>query len=131
MWTKEVSIAKGITEEVADQMKGKVVTFGSYRLGVHAPNADIDTLCIAPKTCVREDFFSSLIDILKNEPDISDIHPLPYAFVPVLKFKYSGIYIDLLFVSLQLNTVSNDSFDILNESNLIGLDDPAVRIHML
>merc|ERR1711974_234804 len=51
------SIQHGLSENAARASGGKIFTFGSYRLGVHGPGSDIDTLCVAPKHVQREDFF--------------------------------------------------------------------------
>lgn len=34
-WVKEISTRKKLPQHMADQMNGKIFTFGSYRLGVH------------------------------------------------------------------------------------------------
>lgn len=66
-WIQEVSVAKGIPENVAQTTRGKIFTFGSYRLGVHTKGADIDTLCVAPRHVDRSDFFSSFVELLKQQ----------------------------------------------------------------
>ena len=50
---------RGLSEAAANAAGGKIFTFGSYRLGVHAPGSDIDTLCVVPKHVSREDFFET------------------------------------------------------------------------
>lgn len=62
-----------------------VVTFGSYRLGVHKPSSDLDVLCLSPPHCTRADFFSSLVDQLKQDPRVSEVHPISTAYTPVIK----------------------------------------------
>ena len=53
-----------------------VISFGSYRLGVHNPSADIDALALAPPHCTREDFFASLVQMLDDDERVTDLHPV-------------------------------------------------------
>jgi hypothetical protein len=57
-FVREVSISKGLSETAANAAGGKIFTSGSYRLGVHGPGSDIDTVCVVPKHVSRDDFFS-------------------------------------------------------------------------
>lgn len=57
---------RGLSEAAANAAGGKIFTFGSYRLGVHGPGADIDTLCVVPKHVSREDFFEVFEPMLKE-----------------------------------------------------------------
>lgn len=80
---------------------GKIFTFGSYRLGVHAPNTDIDTLCVVPRHVDRkEHFFGMLYDILKEHPSVRDIYPVEGGFVPRIGLRFEGIEIDLVFARI-------------------------------
>jgi len=59
-WVTNLGMEAGLSEEDA-RRSGRILitTLGSYRLGVVHPGSDIDTLCIAPPTIRREDFFES------------------------------------------------------------------------
>jgi poly(A) polymerase Pap1 len=48
----------------------------------------------------QEYFFRSLHDMLAEMPEVSELHPVPDAHVPVLGFKLNGISIDLLYANL-------------------------------
>jgi poly(A) polymerase len=74
-----------------------LVTFGSYRLRAYRPDADLDVLALCPPICTRGDFFTSLLKCMEAEEAISDIHPIPCAFTPVIKLKICSIHVDLLF----------------------------------
>ena len=50
-WARSASAALGIEEDLNPRCN--LYTFGSYRLGVHGPAADIDTLCIGPRHLQR------------------------------------------------------------------------------
>ncbi|KAM1132408.1 hypothetical protein FF1_046806 [Malus domestica] len=77
-WAKKVSKAKGFNEQLVDEANALLFTFGSYRLGVHGPGADIDTLCVDPKYATRqEDFFGELHMMLSEMPQVTELNPVP------------------------------------------------------
>jgi poly(A) polymerase len=53
-FVREISISKGLSETAANAAGGKIFTFGSYRLGVHRPGSDIDTVCVVPRHVSRD-----------------------------------------------------------------------------
>jgi poly(A) polymerase len=115
----KVALKKNVPEDVAKNIGGKIFTFGSYRLGVHGPGADIDVLCVAPRHVDRsEDFFGELLQILKSEKDITEIHDVKDAYVPVIKMKYSGIQIDLLFARLSFKSI-DEKMDSLTDNSIL------------
>ncbi|KAF1318652.1 polymerase, partial [Globisporangium splendens] len=115
-----------MSDDEAASKQLQLRTFGSYRLGVHSPEADIDTLCIAPKHCSRVSFFQKVPILLEATSFVTELHVISTAFVPVIKMKVDGIPVDLLFVSLQVDSIP-DSLDILDDNLLHGLDEPSVR----
>ena len=134
----------------------QLCTFGSYRLNVHRHDSDIDALVLLtsnnPKF-TRADFFSSFVTILQKNEFVSQLHPIPAAYTPVIKFKMYSISVDLVFAKLKnsslnsqlcLNNKSNkrakydnenkidednnrNNFFRIEESHLIGVDDAEVR----
>ena len=102
-WMGKLLRAKGYQNP--ENHGGRLFTFGSYKLGVHFPGADIDTLCVAPKDVDREDFFTSLVKILRRHGLVSELNPVRDAHVPVIKMKFSNVQIDLVFSALDLDWV--------------------------
>ncbi|KAL3501798.1 hypothetical protein ACH5RR_036247 [Cinchona calisaya] len=127
-WVKHVTRAKGFNEQLVEEMNAMILTFGSFRLGVHGPGADMDTLCVGPVHVTRnEDFFGELHSILAEMPDVQELNSVCDAHVPVMKFKLDGVSIDLLYASLPLWVIPED-LDISQDSILQNVDEQTVRI---
>jgi poly(A) polymerase len=74
-----------------------LITFGSFRLGVHRPNSDLDVIALTSPNCTRGDFFTTLVKLLQKDPRVSHVHPIPQAYTPVIKFMLNSYHVDLLF----------------------------------
>lgn len=125
-WIRDTSIARNMPPNVADNVGGKIYTFGSYRLGVHHKGADIDALCVVPRHILRSDYFTSFFELLKKQPEVTDLRAVEDAFVPVIKMDFDGIEIDLLFAKLALKEIP-DSMDLKDDILLKNLDQKCVR----
>jgi len=125
-WIKDLSVEKNMPDNIAATVGGKVFTFGSYRLGVHNKGADIDTLCVAPRHILREDYFTSFLDVLRSRAEVTELRAVPDAFVPVIKMSFDGIDIDLTFARLALKEV-NENQDLSDPMLLKNLDQKCVR----
>ncbi|XP_022715040.1 nuclear poly(A) polymerase 4-like isoform X2 [Durio zibethinus] len=126
-WVKQLTRLRGYTDQIVEDANAVIFTFGSYRLGVHGPGSDIDTLCVGPSYVNREeDFFFILHNILAEREEVTELQPVPDAHVPVMKFKFDGIPIDLLYASISHLVVAQD-LDISDMSVLCNVDEPTVR----
>ena len=122
----KVSKQKKHSESMAREAGGKIFTFGSYRLGVHGPGADIDTLAVVPKHVDRPDFFNILEPMLKERPEVEELSGVPEAFVPIIKMKFSGVDVDLLFANLSMPSIPDD-LELTGNEVLRDLDESAQR----
>ncbi|PSR96145.1 Nuclear poly(A) polymerase [Actinidia chinensis var. chinensis] len=114
-WVKQLTRLRGYTDQMVEDANAVIFTFGSYRLGVHGPGADIDTLCVGPSYVNREeDFFFILHGILAEIEEVTELQPVPDAHVPVMKLKFDGVSIDLLYASVSLLVVPEPTVRSLN-----------------
>lgn len=126
-WVKLLTRQRGYTDQMVENANAAIFTFGSYRLGVHGPGTDIDTLCVGPSYVNREeDFFIVLHNMLAEMEEVAELQPVPDAHVPVMKFKFQGISIDLLYASISHLVIPED-LDISQGSVLSNVDEQTVR----
>jgi poly(A) polymerase len=59
----------------------------------------------------QEDFFIVLHNILAEMEEVTELQPVPDAHVPVMKFKFLGISIDLLYASISVLVVPEVSLE--------------------
>lgn len=146
-WASSLQSLRPISENKWQRPRVTLITFGSYRLGVHRPESDLDVLALSPPTCTRADFFSSLVISLQEDSAVEDVHPIPSAFTPVIKFRLNGIHVDMLFgrvadpakllkfqqqrPSPLLSAVSTKEEPrreyMIDDSDLAGMDEAGVR----
>ncbi|KAF8897890.1 Poly(A) polymerase central domain-containing protein [Infundibulicybe gibba] len=125
-FVRTVSLTRGLSEAAANAAGGKIFTFGSYRLGVHGPGADIDTLCVVPKHVSREDFFEVFEPMLREAEGVTEASGVPEAYVPIIKTKISGIPLDFLMARLALSSIPDD-LSLADDGLLRNLDERCVR----
>jgi poly(A) polymerase len=140
-WVRAVALFQGMPEPDASNTGARIFTFGSFRLGVNGPGADIDTLAVTPAHINRaRDVFGLpdpatgalppsedvLVNILRGNPHAEDIVAVSDAYVPVIKLKYRGVEIDLLCASLSMNRIPAN-LDILEDHVLRNVDEQTQR----
>uniref|UniRef100_A0A915PLG9 polynucleotide adenylyltransferase n=1 Tax=Setaria digitata TaxID=48799 RepID=A0A915PLG9_9BILA len=125
-WVRLVSKRRQMPDSEIQNVGGKLFTFGSYRLNVHTRGADIDSLCVAPRHVDRNDFFTSFYELLAEDPNTTELRQVQEAFVPVIKLKYYGIEMDILFARLALPRIPEDQ-QLNDDSILRNLDEKSVR----
>lgn len=131
-FVKRAAKEKNKPSHVIKDARGRIFTYGSYRLGVYGPGSDIDTLVVVPKYVSVDQYFKFFPDLLMEMTPpgaITDLTPVPDAFVPIIKFEFSGISIDLIFCSIQtMMQLPEDTKWSLADNNLLrGLTENEVR----
>ena len=94
-WVRTEGMRHGLHWGEGERAGGKVVTYGSYKLGVVDRESDLDLLCVVPRQVSRDDFFSHFYISLAKKAEVSELRSLSKAYIPVIKFRYKDIDVDL------------------------------------
>ncbi|CAJ1963130.1 unnamed protein product [Sphenostylis stenocarpa] len=122
-WIKKVACLHQLPEHQIAVTSATILTYGSYGLGVHSSGSDIDALCVAPFfASIANDFFVVLYDMLRRRPEVSYIHCVKSAKVPLMRFTFEGVSIDLPYARLNVLYVP-ENVDILNPFFMRNIDD--------
>ncbi|KAJ1292484.1 hypothetical protein BS78_02G394900 [Paspalum vaginatum] len=131
-WAKVVAYEQNVPQRLAT---ATVLTYGSYTLGVHGPESDIDTLCVGPCIATLQyHFFVVLRQILEGRPEVSEVQAVEGAKVPLMRFRFDGIAVDLTYSQLPvidaskaINTFSTQSLQKIDERSWSSLS--GVRVN--
>ncbi|KAK8681974.1 hypothetical protein V6N13_054371 [Hibiscus sabdariffa] len=108
-WAKRVAWQRRLPKQDIAASSATLLTYGSYGLGVHGSESDIDALCVGPYFATMvEDFFIVLYNMLKSRPEVTEIHRVKDAKVPLMRFEFDGISIDLPYVQLKMLAFQRD-----------------------
>lgn len=79
----------------------RVVEFGSTLLGSHCADSDLDLL-VSSFDCLldQDSFFDGIKEKLITNKGISEVSVVRSANIPLVKFKYVGIKVDISFVNM-------------------------------
>jgi len=113
--------AKVGSNDEADS-NARVELYGSCRMGVQCPESDIDTVVIAQRSIRREEFFSSLKDMLGRSEEVCNLVALPSAFAPIMKMKICGVHVDISFASLPFASLPPNWDPLESEDYLYDID---------
>ncbi|KAJ8636269.1 hypothetical protein MRB53_010536 [Persea americana] len=127
VWVKKVAWQRRLPKNEIARAGATILTYGSYGLGVHGPESDIDALCVGPAfATITEDFFIVLHNMLQSRPEVSEIHCVKNAKVPLMRFKFNGISIDLPYAQLSVLSVP-ENVDLSNPFFLHRIDETSLR----
>ncbi|CAN6249916.1 unnamed protein product [Urochloa humidicola] len=127
-WAKQLTFQHGYPDAMVDAATALVVPFGSYSLGVHGRGSDIDALVVGPSFADRDhDFFVLLAAALAETEAVTHLQPVPGAHVPVMKLRFHGVQVDLVYASVNHAVVPRD-LDLVGDRSLLrGLDSVTAR----
>lgn len=109
--------------------------FGSYALGAHLKESDMDLVCFAPWQLQRHDIFNGMAQQLRQVDSISGLEIVERAPVPIIKFIYDeSMPVDISFARIHalsltpmVNILDDQVLDGIEEVDCRSLDGP--RVH--
>ncbi len=67
-WQREYAHSvKSIKE--TDIKQAQIHSFGSFKMGVHFPQTDMDLICVFPNYISKDDFFTDFMKVISKEKD--------------------------------------------------------------
>jgi len=118
-WIEKIIALLGLPSDTSKKAKVRLIPYGSHRLEVNTIDGDVDALVLAPKFAERDKhFFGELPAILKEDSNVSDVQSIRDAYVPLIKFKYQNLSIDLIFASLDTTSL-DDKLEKLKDDNIL------------
>ena len=99
-------------------------------LSSYVSGADVDALCIAPSHITRGDFFHQFYKLLQFQEEIKELRAIEEAFVPVIKFRFNDIEIDMTFAQIQTKVPTEpESIEetLLHPNIMNGMDAKCIR----
>lgn len=127
-WVKQLAFQHGYPSAMVEEATALVVPFGSYRLGVHGRGSDIDALVVGPSYADRDHaFFVVLATALAATEAVTHLQPVPGAHVPVMKLRFHGVQVDLVYASVATLAAVPRDLDLGDQSVLAGVDHVTAR----
>ncbi|KAG0188168.1 hypothetical protein DFQ28_005314 [Apophysomyces sp. BC1034] len=108
-----------------DSFQCSLVPFGSYGLGGHLVDADIDIVFLGPWPVRRSYFYKVFSTQLRRQPAVQDVEVIQRTNVPIIKCTIDTIAVDISFVRLRLDTIP-PNIDLLDDDLLRNLDSTCV-----
>ncbi|XP_073312119.1 nuclear poly(A) polymerase 3-like [Primulina huaijiensis] len=127
VWAKKIAYEHRLPKSCIRAASATIITYGSYGLGVHNHESDVDALCVGPGFATRaEDFFIVLRNMLENRPEVSEIYCVKDAKVPLIRFKFDGVSVDLPYAKIHGISVPED-VDVFNPFIFANMDEISWR----
>ncbi|XP_073127629.1 nuclear poly(A) polymerase 3 isoform X2 [Henckelia pumila] len=128
VWAKRIAYQHRLPASCIRAASATILSYGSYGLGVHYHESDVDALFVGPGfATMAEDFFIILRDMLESEPEVSGIYCIKDAKVPLIRFKFDGVSVDLPYAKIHGILSVPEDVDVFNPSISANMDEKSWR----